>query len=333
MVGDILSLIETAYRFDLSDKDWLRELAVAANGMLGVGRGFLGFTYRVDDDQVKVGESVLLDLPEELVPATRSGVESLPPWYVRKTFTRCECTTQSAVTDEEVVAFNRPRNELFAQAFGIHDVLMFGGMDPSGDGLYLGAWLPTLTTLPEADRETWCRVAVHLVTARRLRERLARDPSIADAVLRTDGRVEEARGEATEDETRSALRDAVVAVERARGSLRTSPDRAVEEWKGLVAARWTLVDHFESDGKRYVLARRNDIVVEGFDTLTERERQALSYAALGHSNKLIAYELGIADSTVRVLLHKAARKLGATSHEDLVRKYETGRAADGEEKR
>ena len=54
-----------------------------------------------------------------------------------------------------------------------------------------------------------------------------------------------------------------------------------------------LVDHFESDGKRYVLARRNDAAVRGLAALTDRERQALGYAALGHTNKLIAYEMGI----------------------------------------
>ena len=35
----------------------------------------------------------------------------------------------------------------------------------------------------------------------------------------------------------------------------------------------------------------------------------LAYAALGHANKLIAYELGVSASTVGVHLLRAARKL------------------------
>jgi DNA-binding CsgD family transcriptional regulator len=102
---------------------------------------------------------------------------------------------------------------------------------------------------------------------------------------------------------------------------RRDPDAAVAAWKGLVSTRWSLVDHFESDGKRYVLAHRNDVALSGFEALTARERQALGFAALGHGNKLIAYELGVAPSTVAVLLHRAARKLGASSRAELIATY------------
>jgi DNA-binding CsgD family transcriptional regulator len=47
----------------------------------------------------------------------------------------------------------------------------------------------------------------------------------------------------------------------------------------------------------------------------------LQCAKLGHHNKLIAYELGIADSTVRVLITRAARKLGVRGREDLLRAF------------
>jgi DNA-binding CsgD family transcriptional regulator len=44
-------------------------------------------------------------------------------------------------------------------------------------------------------------------------------------------------------------------------------------------------------------------------------------AALGHSKKLIAYELGIAHSTVKVLIARAAIKLRATSRADVIRRF------------
>jgi DNA-binding NarL/FixJ family response regulator len=96
------------------------------------------------------------------------------------------------------------------------------------------------------------------------------------------------------------------------------PDAALGGWPGLVDGRWSLVDKFDHDGKRFVLARRNEPFVAGLGALTERERAVASYAALGHSNKVIAYHLGIAHSTVRVLLARAAQKLGVKSRSQLV---------------
>jgi hypothetical protein len=89
-----------------------------------------------------------------------------------------------------------------------------------------------------------------------------------------------------------------MAMDRSRGALRRkSPASAVAEWRGLVDARWTLVDEFRENGRRYVVARENRSEAPDFERLTERELQVVAFASLGHSNKLIAYELGIATST------------------------------------
>lgn len=55
--------------------------------------------------------------------------------------------------------------------------------------------------------------------------------------------------------------------------------------------------------------------------MSPREEQVLAHAALGHSNKLIAYELGLAHSTVRVLLARASAKLGARGREATLREF------------
>jgi len=59
----------------------------------------------------------------------------------------------------------------------------------------------------------------------------------------------------------------------------------------------------------------------GASALTPREKQIIEQAKLGHRNKVIAYELGIADSTVRVLLARAAAKIGAPGREELLRAF------------
>lgn len=53
--------------------------------------------------------------------------------------------------------------------------------------------------------------------------------------------------------------------------------------------------------------------------LSAQERRVLVELARGHSNKFIAYDLGLATSTVAALLARAARKLGCTSRVALIR--------------
>jgi len=55
------------------------------------------------------------------------------------------------------------------------------------------------------------------------------------------------------------------------------------------------------------------------ELLTVRERQVVACLAAGHSTKEVAFALGIADATVRVLLARAAGKLGVHSRGELLR--------------
>ena len=114
---------------------------------------------------------------------------------------------------------------------------------------------------------------------------------------------------------RTAARD----ITHARTALRRGDaHRALGMWTGLVAAQWTLVDRFESDGERYVVARENTPQVNGLVALTPTERLVVAYAARGSTTKEIAYTLGISATTVRVLLMRAARRYGVRSRKALL---------------
>src|SRR5262249_40217443 len=63
----------------------------------------------------------------------------------------------------------------------------------------------------------------------------------------------------------------------------------------------------------------------GPEILSERERQVVVHAAEQHSTKEIAYDLRLSASTVRVLLHRATRKLGVTSRAELCERVEDWR--------
>src|SRR5262249_47364907 len=127
---------------------------------------------------------------------------------------------------------------------------------------------------------------------------------------------------ATDRESRTALRDAARRIDRARGPLRRrDPDEALAIWRGLVEARWSLVDHFDSDGRRFLIVERNDPRLTRPEALSDRERQVLAYRALGHSLKLIGYELGLSIATVSETARTGMRRLGVQSIGDLARVF------------
>ena len=335
--ADALDVIEQAYKLDASPADWLRGLAQMVYTHLGQGLGISAFYYRVtDDNRVETGDEIAIDLCHTPPMPVGESLAMLPPDFVQQSFVKCECITQSAALDQDpsMRELMKPMLDAAASVLGWRDIAMLGGMDPTGHGVYFGAWLPHETRLDTRVREMWSRVAVHIATAHRLRRTLAALSSGAsanrrpDAVLYPDGRVAHAEGEAVSQEARDALRNGVRLMEVARGDLRRDkPFKAVDAWRGLVSCRWSLLDQFESDGKRYVIARRNDARINGFAALTDRERQAVSYAALNHTNKLIAYEIGISPSTVGVLLHRATRKMGVTSRRELIEVFLSQRPA------
>jgi DNA-binding NarL/FixJ family response regulator len=166
------------------------------------------------------------------------------------------------------------------------------------------------------------RLAVHVAAGLRLRRRLgaARAP-VAGAILEADGRVAHVEDPAARSvAARASLRKFAQAVDRARGKLRRSdPDAAIQLWEGLAAGRWSLVDRFDSDGRRYIVAHANDPQVASPTKLSERERQVAGYAAMGRSNKLIAYELGLSESTIATHLDSAMIKMGVRSRAELTR--------------
>ena len=88
-------------------------------------------------------------------------------------------------------------------------------------------------------------------------------------------------------------------------------------WRRIASGAWSVVDRFDHDGRRYVIARRN-LASAPRRGLSVRERQVLALAVRGHANKYIAYELGLATSTVAMYLAAAMRKLGLSTRLELL---------------
>ena len=81
----------------------------------------------------------------------------------------------------------------------------------------------------------------------------------------------------------------------------------------VVRGRWSLLDWFDTDGRRFVIAKRNAPNIGDPRGLTEREAQVVTYAALGESGKIIGYRFGLSTSSVSSSLMAAMHKLGVSS--------------------
>jgi DNA-binding CsgD family transcriptional regulator len=206
---------------------------------------------------------------------------------------------------------------------GWGDFFYINGLDPSGLGclLTLGGREPEFR-LSSEESGIFRRLAAHLGAAFRCRRRLApgrseRPTTGAEAVLDPSGRVIHAEGAARGEHRWLASK--ALAIEAARTkSKRREGLRALDLWRPLNQARWTLVDSFEENGRRYIVARENQAEARSFSDLTDRERQIVVHASLGMTNKQIAYALGISDATVRVLMARAAKRFGVRSRKELL---------------
>lgn len=87
------------------------------------------------------------------------------------------------------------------------------------------------------------------------------------------------------------------------------------------SSSWTVAEKFVRDGYRYRLMRQPIESSELGPRLTAREEQALVLACNCENNKQIAEALGVAPSTVGVLLFRAARKFGVRTRQELLAAY------------
>lgn len=321
MRRDLLSIIEAAYAVDLGDRAWLDGLAQSV--LTNVPFRVLGVV--VNGYDISNPARPRLAVGGRHLATPDAGRFARWDELVRLFEADPESTRASYGSLDEGLGLEIPGAGGLAPVFasmGIGDVYGVNGRNPSGRGVFMGLCLPPgFAPLSPGARRTFARIARHVAAAYRLRLRLkgaALEPDSADAVLTPDGAVAHASGEAKAAGALEALRRSVVAVSKARGRTRQrDPEQAVEQWRALVDARWSLVDHFERGGRHYLVAQRNDCAPAPVAVLTQREQQVVALAATGHSNKAIAYDLGLATSTVGVLISRALKRLGLRSRREL----------------
>ncbi len=323
---DLLNIVEVAYKVDLPDDQWLKELAHAAMPHLDQGFGIAAFEYfKPEGGQPEIAQRCHLGIPPALERIYAKVFMKMDPAIRLRPFLLGPCITGSELMKMREQFHDEPHMKKFVQRFGMYDSIWITAAEPSGRGLGFHSGRPAVRWTSPREKKRWGQVAAHLASAVRLRHTLrSRDErytgETGEAVLDPRGKIHDASGDARTPAAREQLRRAVLALEESRGPRRaTDPDASLEARKALVSARWTLLDRVELDGRRYIVARENLPSAPGPEALSPRERQVVALAKLGRHNKLIAYELGITASTVRVLMSRASAKLGVRKRAELLR--------------
>ncbi|WP_394837343.1 LuxR C-terminal-related transcriptional regulator [Pendulispora rubella] len=351
--GDPVAVLEAIYSLEHDDDTWLDEVHAAFGPILddGFGTALVAFETRGEVARVSslrfrgpIAEqgTELFKLHEQRCFEYDNGQAPPPPCHESRFFLDLPpCSMSHATFRAPPRSGARTKDARAEDPFlrdwratkgtagpRLDDILQVRSDGEPGRGVVFGAGRKS-GGVPKDIEGLAPRLASHLGAMLRLRGRrqggaMQRGPEGGDAILTFDGKLSHARADATTHASRDALQHAARMVDRARGKLRrTEPETALALWGAMVAGRWTLVEQFDHDGKRFMVAYRNHVASPSatFCNLGQRERQVATLAALGHSNKLIAYELGLSVSAVSAYLARAAKKLGADSRVALVRLY------------
>jgi DNA-binding CsgD family transcriptional regulator len=306
---DLNELATACYSLEGTDDAWLVGLVQALGPLLDEGLGIGARQFEVGAWQAV--EHPLFGVVPEIGRAMQAAAMAAPEQIARQYFlgprtqSACERIGRKTALHEDPVFVSLREHR-------VSDFRTLTLMDASKTGLLFAAPAQRVLKTTPAFRFRLDRAGAHILAGFRLRRALGE----VDAVLSPEGKLMDAKDEAREPRFRETLRAAVTAFERA-GTHRADAEDALESWQALVSGRWSIVQRFESDGRRYLLARRNPPGNALHAGLAALEAQALLLRAQAASYKLIAYELGLSASAAHRLVCKAAAKLGVSNEHEL----------------
>lgn len=320
-----IDVVEAAYDLESDEQKWLARVLRAVMPDLDLGRGATAHIARMTPSGWLRSPPVASGALRERLAAVASLNAGAPPAIWEALF--AEVAVFVSVTEQ--LRRNAPRAlgpaKLLAQEV-TPLVDCIGAFASTVGGSSLQIYVPSAMELvihPRTAR-AWRVILLHLGTALRLRDRLQPDLASStgrepEAVLSPSGRLHHAEGPATSNRARRRLVDAVKRIEEARGALRRrDPAAALALWEGLIDGRWSLVDRWESDGRRYLVAHANQPgELTDPRALGATERMYLEYHVRGASTAEIAMALGCSAATVGRALSSIKRRFRLSSREEL----------------
>ena len=318
--ADWISIVEAGYSMDGSDSQWLRQVLDQVAPLLGRGIYSLGWTFRTTPTTFNIG-SFSEGTSKALTYVARMS-------HALATEKSLDLTYRTGVviaTASELVFPRFPdMHKMFRNLLKdrMRDLLVINCQSGVGSGASIGVLLKETSKATDQEKRRWPQIAAHIGAAIRLRSmaaELSLDSPKVEAILESNGVIYDARGIAKEIGARETLREIVRRIERCRTKAgRENVDEALSNWEGLINGRWSMVDRFDSDQRRFIIAVKNDPNHPDPRGLTPRERQVAEYVGLGCATKEIAYTLGLSKSAITNCTARAQYKLGITSRSELV---------------
>jgi DNA-binding CsgD family transcriptional regulator len=318
--GDWIAVVEAGYSLDNNDSAWLAKLLERIAHEHWWDQSSAAFTFDLSATGMVVRD-VTVNGPPEIQDHLRGSLAVASA----EALNRAYGSSSAAVGTVSELIFHLGDNEAMfkrVNAGFTEDVLRVAAHSGTGRGLGLTLLLDEVRTSTQTERRRWARCAAHIGAGLRLRAMASHlgtlDGNPIEAIFDGGGKLHEARNAATSKTARELLRNAVRQVESARSAKgRKNPDEALDAWEALIRGRWSLIDRFDSDQRRFVVAVRNDPRFLDPRGLSMRERQVACYAGLGRSAKEIAYLLGAPAASVENSLRRAQAKLGLSSRVEL----------------
>lgn len=323
MRRDPRNVIEFAYKNGLSDQDWVRGICELSRYLLPHGNCALGYLYQVRERRVEVAQMNMSPARGDLrgfgVEESGSLEMGLPGEVIRALYEPRPRVQLGSKFTESGNSSDAPLREMMQAFFGPQTAdivgVRAGGLDLRG--LLLAFPLSPTQRLHWRTRRVVERIAAHLAAAHRLR---GLDGSLESASLITSpaGKVLHIGADREAQQRKHTLLEAIMRITELRRRKSADAESAISAWQGLVEGHWSIVDHIDRDGKRFVLARRNEPRDPSSRPIHGCEEQVLAYAALGYSSKLIAYELGLSPAAVALHLKRGLARLRLRNRQELV---------------
>ena len=323
MAWDWVSVLEASYSLESDERAWAARVLEATSGIVRGGASPHAFRYNYTSTQFVVTDVIragAVDTPTAGPAPEKQRRERMSEVVIDLVYRAGN--QMGSVSDLVLNEFP----QLISNFGRIHsgeigDQIGMAAHSGTGEAIGFSYDFAQRASVDAAMQRRWARVASHLGAALRLRK-VVKDFSLdgdqVEAIFDSRGRLCDAKRLARKAPVRERLRSAIQLLDRARANAqRHEPDEALDLWEGLVEGRWSLVEHFDHDGRRFTVAIRNEPTHRDPRGLSQRERQVAEFVGLGQSGKQISYTLGLSHSSVTKYITSVQRKLGLASRAEV----------------
>jgi DNA-binding CsgD family transcriptional regulator len=319
----IIDVVEAIYsEIDAASPiSWLTHVLERVHSLTVESRG--GFAYAYDlsgaPSAWRISYPVICGMPEAIAAGIFDSFEASPPETRPELLPRLGASGTLSAAAGMLLSDLPVGGARAAKSLGVLDAIHVNAVDPNGRGILVALAIEVPRRLHPTERRRLAMLSAHIASARRL---LVSGAATPIAVFERSGAV--AHVEKRHEPAIASLQERLVRTERLKSWRSGSDaDEILASWEALVSGRYSLVRRFDSDGRRYVMAYENAPNVTDPRGLSQLEAAVANLARHGHSQKLIAYELGLSVGTVGGLLARVFRKLRVRSTPELIERLAT----------